>query len=185
MIIAPFGLGFKIAGAFIFGCGLLAICEEELNLVTGKFGMLYDGSWNLRQILSIFVANLLGVLTIFIIRRLDFMPELIYECASPIIESRDAELWYQHIIGGMGCGICIQMAVNNWKAKNKSLGVILPVMIFILCGFEHCIATSFYSLWGPLTFKVIIQIIEIFIGNLIGSFIIIFGTTGSFPKIKL
>lgn len=48
MIITPFGLGFKIAGAFIFGCGLLAICEEELNLVTGKFGMLYDGSWNLR-----------------------------------------------------------------------------------------------------------------------------------------
>lgn len=28
MIIAPFGLGFKIVGAFIFGCGLLAICEE-------------------------------------------------------------------------------------------------------------------------------------------------------------
>ena len=37
MIISPFGLGFKIVGAFLFGCGLLSICEEELNLVTGKF----------------------------------------------------------------------------------------------------------------------------------------------------
>lgn len=48
MSLAPFGLGFKIAGALSFGCGLLAICEENLNLVTGKFGMLYDGSWNFR-----------------------------------------------------------------------------------------------------------------------------------------
>ena len=48
MSLAPFGLGFKIAGALLFGCGLLAICEENLNLVTGKFGMLYNGSWNFR-----------------------------------------------------------------------------------------------------------------------------------------
>ena len=48
MIISPFGLGFKIVGALLFGCGLLSICEESLNLVTGKFGMLYTGSWNLR-----------------------------------------------------------------------------------------------------------------------------------------
>lgn len=28
MSLAPFGIGFKIAGALLFGCGLLAICEE-------------------------------------------------------------------------------------------------------------------------------------------------------------
>lgn len=47
MIISPLGMGYKIVAALIFGCGLLAICEEQLNLVTGKFGMLYDGSWSL------------------------------------------------------------------------------------------------------------------------------------------
>ena len=30
MSLAPFGLGFKIAGALLFGCGLLAICEENI-----------------------------------------------------------------------------------------------------------------------------------------------------------
>ena len=28
MSLAPFGIGFKIAGALLFGCGLLSICEE-------------------------------------------------------------------------------------------------------------------------------------------------------------
>lgn len=131
------------------------------------------------------MANLLGVLTIFIIRRLDFMPELIYECASPIIENRDTELWYQHIIGGMGCGICIQMAVNNWKAKNKSLGVILPVMIFILASFEHCIADAFYYCWSAFEWRHLLQIFEVFIGNMIGSFIVLPASVHSLPRFHL
>lgn len=131
------------------------------------------------------MANLFGVLTIFIIRRLDFMPELIYECASPIIESRDAELWYQHIIGGMSCGICIQMAVNNWKAKNKSLGVILPVMIFILCGFEHCIADAFYYTWSTFEWRHLLQILEVFIGNMLGAFIVLPSSVHSLPHVHL
>ena len=69
--------------------------------------MLYDGSWNLHEILIIFISNLVGVLTIFLIRYLDAQPELVYEVAQPIVESRDAQMWYQHIIGGIGCGICI------------------------------------------------------------------------------
>lgn len=131
------------------------------------------------------MANLLGVLTIFIIRHLDFMPELIYECASPIIESRDAELWYQHIIGGMGCGICIQMAVNNWKAKNKSLGVILPVMIFILVGFEHCIADAFYYAWSAFEWRHLLQICLVFIGNMLGAFIVLPSSVHSLPHVHL
>lgn len=36
-ILAPLGVGYKIAGAFIFSFGLICICEEGLNLITGKF----------------------------------------------------------------------------------------------------------------------------------------------------
>lgn len=147
--------------------------------------MLYDGSWNFRQILSIFVANLLGVLTIFIIRRLDFMPELVYECAQPIIESRDAELWYQHIVGGIGCGICIQMAVNNWTKKHEPLGVILPVAVFILCGFEHCIADAFYYAWSAFEWRHLLQIFEVFCGNMIGAFIVLPASVHSLPHVHL
>lgn len=99
------------------------------------------------------MANLLGVLTIFIIRCLDANSYLVFEDAKAIIASRDAQLWYQHIIGGIGCGICIQMAVNNWKKKGEPLGVILPVMIFILANFEHCIADAFYYCWSAFEWR--------------------------------
>lgn len=131
------------------------------------------------------MANLLGVLTIFIIRRLDFMPELVYECAQPIIESRDAELWYQHIVGGIGCGICIQMAVNNWAKKHESLGVILPVAVFILCGFEHCIADAFYYTWSAFEWQHLLQIFEVFIGNMLGAFIVLPSSVHSLPHVHL
>lgn len=99
------------------------------------------------------MANLLGVLTIFIIRRLDANSYLVFEDAKTIIANRDAQLWYQHIVGGIGCGICIQMAVNNWKKKSEPLGVILPVMIFILANFEHCIADAFYYCWSAFEWR--------------------------------
>lgn len=181
MIISPIGLGYKIFAALFFGCGLLAICEEQLNLVTGKFGLLYDGSWNLRQILIIFISNILGVITIFLIRYFDAMPELVYEVANPIIIGRDAKMWYQHIFSGIGCGICIQIAVSNWKTKGEPWGVILPVGLFILCGFEHCIADSFYYCWSSFSWQHIIQIFEVFIGNLIGAFIVLLPNQGKLP----
>ena len=118
-------------------------------------------------------------------RRLDFMPELIYECAQPILESRDAELWYQHIVGGIGCGICIQMAVNNWKAKGEPLGVILPVALFILCGFEHCIADAFYYAWSAFEWRHLLQIFEVFCGNMIGAFIVLPASVHSLPRVHL
>lgn len=118
-------------------------------------------------------------------RRLDFMPELIYECAQPILESRDAELWYQHIVGGIGCGICIQMAVNNWKAKSEPLGVILPVALFILCGFKHCIADAFYYCWSAFEWRHLLQIFEVFCGNMIGAFIVLPASAHSLPRFHL
>lgn len=131
------------------------------------------------------MANLLGVLTIFIIRRLDFMPELVYECAQPIIENRDAELWYQHIVGGIGCGICIQMAVINWAKKHEPLGVILPVALFILCGFKHTIADAFYYCWSAFEWRHLLQIFEVFIGNCLGAFIVLPSSVHSLPHVHL
>ena len=131
------------------------------------------------------MANLLGVLTIFIIRRLDANSYLVFEDAKAIIANRDAQSWYQHIIGGIGCGICIQMAVNNWKKKGEPWGVILPVMIFILAGFEHCIADAFYYCWSAFEWRHLLQICLVFIGNCLGAFIVLPSSAHSFPHVHL
>ena len=52
------GLGFNILGSFLFSFGLLAICYEQLNLVTGKFGAAYTGQYSIFQILGMFIMNI-------------------------------------------------------------------------------------------------------------------------------
>lgn len=79
-------------------------------------------------------GNFLGTAIIFLIRRFDAFPELVYEIMQPIITSRDNQLWYQHIFAGIICGICIQAAVSNFAAYKNSWGIIFPIMIFILVG---------------------------------------------------
>ena len=42
------------------------------------------------------------------------------------------------------CGVMMYLAVDGYKKTKSWLFVILPVMVFILCGFEHCVANMFY-----------------------------------------
>lgn len=179
------GIGYKALGAFIFAVGLCAICEEQLNLVTGKFGMFYDGSWNFRQILLIFISNLFGVLLIYCVRAMDALPELVIEAMNPIVAARDAKLWYSHIFSGILCGACIQLAVYNYKENKSYWGIILPVMTFILIGGEHCIADSFYYMWTPWNIYHAINIVLTFCGNFIGAILVVGSKTGKLPQLHL
>ena len=178
-------LEFKILGAFLFSMGLCAICEEQLNLVTGKFGMFYEGLWNLRQILIIFLANLFGIFLAYSIRNLDAQPNLVTDAMAPIVALRDNKIWYQHIFSGILCGACIQIAVYNYKENKSYLGVILPVMVFILIGGEHCIADTFYYLWSSWSINHLINICLVFCGNFIGAILVVGSKTGKLPQLYL
>jgi formate/nitrite transporter FocA (FNT family) len=40
------------------------------------------------------------------------------------------------------------LAVNGWRKTQNPLTVIMPIMFFILCGFEHCIANfGYFWMW--------------------------------------
>lgn len=42
------------------------------------------------------------------------------------------------------CGIILELAVSSYKETNNIFLVILCVMVFITCGFEHSIANMFF-----------------------------------------
>ena len=42
------------------------------------------------------------------------------------------------------------LAVNGWRKTSNPLLVIMPIMFFILCGFEHCIA-NYGCFWSWIT----------------------------------
>jgi len=68
------------------------------------------------------------------------------------------------------------IAVNNFKHSkdliSKYIGIFLCVMVFILCGFEYCVANMFYfSIANIWNLNVLLYLLVMVIGNSIGSVI--------------
>ena len=64
------------------------------------------------------------------------------------------------------------LAVELYKKKSNSLYVIMPIMIFILCGFDHCIANMYYFAINPVPafqLRTLFFFVINIIGNSIGS----------------
>ena len=177
-IFANLGIEYKIAGAFLFAFGLLSVLDQSLNLITGKFQKILCGEWKPIQTITVLFGNIIGAIIIYLIRRYDALPELIFEDMQPIIASYDNKTILQIVLAGIICGICIHTAVLNFNRNQNPWGVILPIMVFILGGGAHCIAMAFYFTWCPLhdIWHHTIQILAAFIGNAIGAGIIMLPT---------
>lgn len=134
----------KVIGAFMFSLGLLTICSNEFHLFTGKvcFARKWDDYLNL---LLIWIGNFVGCGIVgFSVKYT--RPQLIQK-AVEICNIKMTEKWWMIIILGIFCNVLIFFAVNNFKEtakKEKVVLLIMCVMAFILCGFEHCVANMFY-----------------------------------------
>ena len=75
------------------------------------------------------------------------------------------------------CGMLMFIAVDIFKNQTGStictVGVFIPVMVFILSGFEHVIANMYYfSLAGVWSGHCLLSIIVMTLGNSVGGMII-------------
>lgn len=74
------------------------------------------------------------------------------------------------------CGILMYIAVNNFNKGEDSIikyySIFICVVVFILCGFEHCIANMYYiSLAKAWSFKSTISMLFMIFGNSFGAII--------------
>ena len=173
-ILAPILIGFGVIanltldaplGAILFSFGLLSVCTLNAELFTGKAGYM----WNTRfeDLLKILLVNLIAGYIFGLVIRLGF-PELI-----PIAISKTAgwSISIPYFIRSVFCGMIMYIAVDIYK-KDSLMGIFFGVPLFILCGFQHCIANiivlgiaGVYSGCGD---AVLLSIA----GNLLGSMII-------------
>lgn len=138
----------KLLGSFLFSFGLFTIVHQNLNLYTGKIGYLVD-NFNItyiKELLLTLIGNIIGTLfTATIIRctRLDLNTFI-----SNIVEIKTTDTLLSIFILSFFCGIMMFLGVEIFKKcesyLSKILGVIFAVMVFILAGFEHCVANMFY-----------------------------------------
>lgn len=162
----------KFVGAFLFSFGLIAILAQSLFLYTGKVGTLnLSCEWFLLPV--IILGNFVGTNIIAWGMRCTRFGDTLNQAAQVIVQNKLADSWFSILLLSIGCGIMMYLAVKGWLENSDSwLIVILPVMIFILSGFEHSIANMFYfAMAGEYSLKAFVYICIMLIGNAIGSLV--------------
>lgn len=167
-----------IVGSVLFALGLYTIVIFGLNLYTGKAGYLvtvYNKPKYLFTLFEIFFSNFIGCVIAAVcigITRINISATQI------MITKMNDSCWSLFILG-IFCGMLMHIAVKGYKKTKNPLIVIFPVAVFILSGFEHCIADLFYYIYSlPSIFKLgygyidsllmIGKIVLIALGNLLG-----------------
>ena len=169
----------KIVGAFMFSLGLFAVCTLKYNLFTGKVGYLFcnDVKTYLPWCLMVWVGNLVGSIIVAELVRLTRVAPGIIEKSTKLVQVKADDTLISLFVLGIFCNIMVVHAVdqylNNPHEIGKYLGIVMSIMVFILCGFEHCIADMFYiqmaRMWNSQT---IIALIVITLGNVLGGILI-------------
>ena len=156
-------------GAFLFSLGLITIVVHGLFLFTGKVGVVsLKTEWSM--LLVTIIGNYLGTLVVAtLIKFTRFAPSLI-EKATNIYNTKINDDYLSIFILAIFCGILMYIAVTSDYKTNTIAVIILPIMVFILAGFEHSIANMFYfNLTWQWDINAILKIVVMLIGNGIGS----------------
>lgn len=167
----------KVIGAVFFTVALLSICLLELQLYTGKVGMLVYSrkKSDLASLIGCLIGNTAGTL----------ICSLLIYFGRPSISLKAAELVSAKLTLGMLpvflsailCGILMYTAVYCYKTKNTVAAILFCVPVFILSGFEHSIADMFYFFAAmSYTPRSLLFIVVVILGNSVGGMLIPFLT---------
>ena len=167
----------KLVGAFLFSLGIYAVVLFNLKLFTGMIADIPTlGVKNWWQLAVCFVGNILGVaLTAFLVRYC-FVGEYVVYQATTLIQSKlNAENWAIKVLcSAILCGMLITVSVKSYKlapikSVSGTLGIILPVVVFAFCGFDHSVANMmyFYCL-GEISWQIIGYVLLSIVGNVLG-----------------
>ena len=168
----------NVVGASLFGIGLFMIVIYGFNLYTGKIGYLVD-NFNFKYIKMLvitLIGNFIGTFFVGYILKFTRIYSLIHDKAKLLVNVKLDDSLISILILAFFCGILMYLAVNTYKENkdiSKYLGVFLGVIVFILCGFEHCIANMYYfsvaNIWNLNT---LLYLLIMILGNSLGGMLI-------------
>lgn len=166
----------RVIGAVLFGVGLYTIVLNGLFLYTGKVGYLIsakDKKAYILQLIFTWLGNFAGTalaaaaISATRIRNLRRTAEV-------ICKTKLADTPHSILILAVFCGILMYVAVDGFREKGNPLILFFCVTVFILCGFEHCIANMFYfSLAGAWSLRAVIYLLLMTLGNSVGGILLL------------
>ena len=188
----------KIAGALVFPAGLAMVVVAGSELFTGNNLMvigLFDRRFGpgrlVKNWILVFFGNLLGAVAIAglvaVSGVFDAISDTVMATASAKVNFGFAEAMIRGVLCNFLVCIAVWMAFAADSVGGKIAAVFLPIMLFVLCGFEHSVANMFYvpagmfmaSLEGAVGPSVagflVGNLLPVTLGNIIGGAIFVGG----------
>lgn len=164
----------KVIGSLLFALGLFTIVVFGLHLFTGKVGYIpANKPVYVFEVLVTWLGNLIGTnLCAFLVRNTR-ISATVGKKAMGLCETKLNDNLLSIFILSVFCGLLMYIAVDRHKELDHSMGkmlaVFIPVSVFILCGFEHCVANMYYfgaaGMWSEKAFW---YIVVMSVGNGVG-----------------
>ncbi len=177
-LMCPFG----VLGAFLFGFGLLTIVCNNFKLFTGAVGYLAvqgkKAPEYLVSLLLIWGGNLVGCFAVGEAVRNSRINAAFIHKVTAICQGKINDSWGSLLILAFFCGILMYLAVDTFKREKlapviRMMTVFLCVMVFIISGFEHCIANMYYfSAAGIWNLDNLLVILIMTLGNSLGGMLL-------------
>ncbi len=169
----------KVIGAFLFSFGLFTIVRSGFALYTGKVGYIPENKPSyISEVLVTLAGNITGTGVTALLVRFTHIWDKINTTAVNIMDGKLADSMPSRFILGIFCGMLMYLAVENGKnCRDKSdvsfvFGICVPVMIFILSGFNHSVADCFYYFSAGATVEGALYILTVAVGNAVGGMLI-------------
>lgn len=166
-----------VVGAVFFTTGLFLVLIRGYDLFTGKVAYIADNNYKYSlNLILMWFGNLAGAFTLAMMTRFSALYNKISEKSTTVVETKLAQTHLSVFILAILCGIIIFLAVENFKNNQhefgKYLGLVFLIPLFIICGFEHCVANMYYCIVtnGHWVDKIIFLIVST-LGNTTGSLI--------------
>ncbi|MBQ8569105.1 MAG: formate/nitrite transporter family protein [Oscillospiraceae bacterium] len=167
----------KYLGAFLFGTGLFVILSFGFNLFTGRVGYAVENKpAYILDLIVIWLGNLAGTAAsgaMLMCTRISGIGDK----AADICAVKFSDDLLSIFILAFFCGILMFIAADGYKKienpVGKMLAIFLPVIVFILSGYEHCIANMFYfTVAGVWSVNAVIYLMVMTLGNAVGGMFI-------------
>ena len=163
----------KYVGAVMFSVALLCICLKGYSLYTGKIGFIPEK--HDKEAFSVLLLGLLGNLigTVACGYAIRYALPALGETAEKICSLKLEQALPQTLIRGLFCGVLMYLAVSIFRDRQKVIGILFCIPVFILAGFEHSVADMFYfAASGIVSLKAFVFIMMVVLGNTIGGMLL-------------
>ena len=177
----------RYIGAFLFSLGLFSVVCFKYGLFTGKVGYIVNREKAyLIEVGITLIANLIGTFAAaFLFRASRFKTALVSgldvsacDRAKACMLAKINDSLLSSFVLAVFCGLLMFTAYRKCKEENNFsgavFGVVFPVVVFIICGFNHCIADmAYYFMAGcPDVAKALPYFIVVILGNSVGGMIV-------------